>query len=306
MLGSPVYKVTKKAEKTFRNRQSNSLFCLKRSKSIEIPNWVGGMCMWHALIKVSVILSKGPAVLHHAIEQSGNYDSIRFIRFESIHPFPRWCCHLLCLLYCSKFINHNTNSAIEKTTEIWKENFLSRESIMLVRTLTGRLPQQASFAMMTRGISRTNNALTWPSANVLQSGIAKHPTNPSLLHCVSYSRQQSTLATSRSPMRRATQQIPASRLSRAAKIAPSSSLTMFRTSVIHHPASPLHCNIGALTYSSTNPPGRFPPPSTNNNRRMGALGALGTGAVVLFGKTKYLIGALKLTKLARCVWLLLP
>lgn len=31
---------------------------------------------------------------------------------------------------------------------------------------------------------------------------------------------------------------------------------------------------------------------------MGALGALGTGAVVLFGKTKYLLAALKLTKLA--------
>jgi hypothetical protein len=29
------------------------------------------------------------------------------------------------------------------------------------------------------------------------------------------------------------------------------------------------------------------------------VGALGTGAVVLFGKTKYILGALKLTKLAR-------
>lgn len=179
---------------------------------------------------------------------------------------------------------------------------------MLVRTLTSRLPQQASFPTMTRGISRKKNiAVSWPPANFLLNGIAKHPTNPSLLHCVSYSRQRSTLAASRLPMRRAAQQVSTS-LSlgpRAAKIAPSSSLTMFRTSLIHYPASPLHCNMGALTYFSTNPPGRFPPPSTNNNRRMGALGALGTGAVVLFGKTKYLIGALKLTKLARCVWMLL-
>jgi hypothetical protein len=37
---------------------------------------------------------------------------------------------------------------------------------------------------------------------------------------------------------------------------------------------------------------------------MGMVGALGTGAVVLFGKTKYIIGALKLTKLARYVFCL--
>jgi hypothetical protein len=81
--------------------------------------------------------------------------------------------------------------------------------------------------------------------------------------------------------------------------------------------SPFHCNLGSLaccassssssnnqrTFSSQPP--RIPPPQNNNNnnnnhRNMGALGALGTGAVVLFGKGKYLLGALKLTKLARC------
>jgi hypothetical protein len=63
-----------------------------------------------------------------------------------------------------------------------------------------------------------------------------------------------------------------------------------------------------MTYFSTNNNNnnnnRYPPPNTRRN--MGALGALGTGAVVLFGKTKYLIAALKLTKLARYVKLYVP
>jgi len=48
------------------------------------------------------------------------------------------------------------------------------------------------------------------------------------------------------------------------------------------------------------PPPPLPPPSNNkNNRSIGNVaGIVGTGAVVLFGKTKYLLAALKLTKLA--------
>ncbi|KAL3906315.1 MAG: hypothetical protein SGILL_009318 [Bacillariaceae sp.] len=66
--------------------------------------------------------------------------------------------------------------------------------------------------------------------------------------------------------------------------------------------SPFQTNMGSLGYFSGNHrsfssrPPRLPPSS--NNRSMGALGALGTGAVVLFGKGKYLLGALKLTKLS--------
>lgn len=70
-------------------------------------------------------------------------------------------------------------------------------------------------------------------------------------------------------------------------------------------ASPFHCNLGSLAYFSSNSGGGNRPPQPpripQSSSRMGALGALGTGAVVLFGKTKYIIGALKLTKLARCV-----
>jgi Zn-dependent protease len=66
--------------------------------------------------------------------------------------------------------------------------------------------------------------------------------------------------------------------------------------------------MGARTFART--PFRFPKSNNNNNNNNnnpnnppwwqsgGALGALGTGAIVLFGKTKYLLAALKFTKLA--------
>lgn len=57
--------------------------------------------------------------------------------------------------------------------------------------------------------------------------------------------------------------------------------------------SPLSIHLGSLSYFSTG--GR--PPSGGNRLTQG-LGVLGTGALLLWGKGKYLLGALKLTKLA--------
>jgi hypothetical protein len=82
----------------------------------------------------------------------------------------------------------------------------------------------------------------------------------------------------------------------------------------HHRYHPLFVSvssprIGSLSYFSSynnnNNNNNLRPPSNNNHRRMGALGMMGTGAVVLFGKTKYILGALKVTKLARYVWMCL-
>ena len=59
---------------------------------------------------------------------------------------------------------------------------------------------------------------------------------------------------------------------------------------------------GSLAYFSSNmprPPPPPPPPSKKNGRSLGNMaGMVGTGGLVLFGKTKYILAALKLTKLA--------
>ena len=60
--------------------------------------------------------------------------------------------------------------------------------------------------------------------------------------------------------------------------------------------SPLSLHAGSVSYFSSNFGGRRGPPG--GNRIFRGAGALGAGAVVLFGKGKYLLGALKLTKLA--------
>lgn len=62
---------------------------------------------------------------------------------------------------------------------------------------------------------------------------------------------------------------------------------------IPNPVTSVH--LGALSYSSSSSGGRKPAPKNN---RMATAGALGTGALVLFGKGKYILGALKLTKFA--------
>jgi len=56
--------------------------------------------------------------------------------------------------------------------------------------------------------------------------------------------------------------------------------------------SPLRLNLGSVSYLS-----RWRPPNTSN-RNQGLLGLLGTSAIVLAGKGKYVLGALKLTKFA--------
>lgn len=55
----------------------------------------------------------------------------------------------------------------------------------------------------------------------------------------------------------------------------------------------------SLAYFSSNIPRPPPPPSKKNSRSLGNMvGMVGTGSLVLFGKTKYVLAALKLTKLA--------
>jgi Zn-dependent protease len=77
-------------------------------------------------------------------------------------------------------------------------------------------------------------------------------------------------------------------------LASSSRTPLVRSSLHSHPMS-LHA--GSVSYFSSNLPGGGRGPA-GGNRWMRGAGALGTGAVVLFGKGKYLLGALKLTKLA--------
>ncbi|KAG7342956.1 hypothetical protein IV203_020901 [Nitzschia inconspicua] len=171
---------------------------------------------------------------------------------------------------------------------------------MLLRTLSCRLPKQGTLRAVSVSPTSATASTSCSSQCFLLGGLSKQPTSKSLLlHGFSYPKQMSTMVASRNHLRRleATTHRTLESFSpiQATRISPFvSSLHISRTSLLH-PASPLHCNMGAVAYFSTNPPGRFPP---TNNRRMGALGALGTGAVVLFGKTKYIIGALKWTKLA--------
>jgi Zn-dependent protease len=70
-----------------------------------------------------------------------------------------------------------------------------------------------------------------------------------------------------------------------------------RPPALHVRRSSLPLSVHLAGSSSHFSSSRGRPPS-NPNRLAQSLGALGTGVVVLFGKGKYLIGALKLTKLA--------
>jgi hypothetical protein len=60
---------------------------------------------------------------------------------------------------------------------------------------------------------------------------------------------------------------------------------------------PVHGPINLVAmrvYSSQQPP----PPNTPRNRLVSGLGMVGAGGMLLLGKGKYLVGALKLTKFA--------
>jgi hypothetical protein len=211
---------------------------------------------------------------------------------------------------------------------------------MFLRTLTSRLPRQALYGRHNH--NKNNIQVTATVIPCCTMSLMRRQTvaisMKTLHHTGSFLRQWSTFAfrptTTTTPTMLLFQRMPTTFVSTTTRSLhyPSGitnrpgSLSLLLTSShrpFHYPLttsrysmglqskSLWQCNMGAMTYFSTNSSNnhnnsnRFPPPPSHNNnnsrRNMGALGALGTGAVVLFGKTKYILAALKLTKMARYV-----